>query len=96
MCVMWRKYLNLFITNVFGLKGCSQIKVLIDSKKGKLYLKFLVAAALLFTLAFALYTLAANPSASPAIVSDRNFSNSNVSVAFDNNVIFGFATGDVL
>ncbi|MBI2137763.1 hypothetical protein HYU12_04570 [Candidatus Woesearchaeota archaeon] len=34
------------------------------SKKGKLYFKAVIAAALLITLASAIYTLAANPSAS--------------------------------
>ena|SRR3989338_7648916 len=35
-------------------------------KKGRLYVKFFIAAALLITLVSALYTLAANPSAIPS------------------------------
>ncbi len=60
-------------------------------KKGKLCFKLLIAAALLFTLTLSIYTPAANPFAFPTIVADKNFSNSNISHAFANNMLFGHA-----
>ena len=64
---------------------------LVSSKKGRLYLRFFIAVAILAAAIHAYSALAANPFASPAIVTDANYTNANVSSAFVSNVIFGVA-----
>jgi hypothetical protein len=64
---------------------------LITGKRGRIYLKFLVVVAVVLALASALYTLAANPSAVPRIVTDANGSTENLTEAFATNQLFGYA-----
>ena len=45
---------------------------LVSSKKGRLYLRFFIAVAILAAAIHAYSALAANPSASPAIVTNSN------------------------
>jgi hypothetical protein len=51
----------------------------------------LVVAAVLLTLAYSAFVLAANPSAVPRIISTANASTANVTSAFATNQLFGYA-----
>ena len=69
---------------------------MISSKKGKLYLKFVVAAAILAAFLFAYSAFAAVPAATPAIVNTNRTTIdgvqiANASIARASDQLFGYA-----
>ena len=68
-------YLNL------SCKRCSQIRSLADSKRGKFYLKFIIAVALIASAIYSYSALAAVPSAIPSIVNTNTTTINGVPIA---------------
>ena len=65
------------------------------NKKGRIYFKFLVAAAVLLALAYSAFVLAASPSIVPGVVTDLNATGfqtaENVTVALAGEQLFFYA-----